>query len=126
MSQVNAWVDAWIKVLRVQESEVTEQTLSPDILVLAYHAGVGGPETRIEGRDAVYHWITRAPKDQFIFERTSAQKGTPTDRLPAGELFIDATYRLSVVGDDFTNTGRWKLVIAGNRIAGVLHEPQPV
>ena len=126
MSVSKQWIGRWIDVLDAQDRAVTEKSLAPDILVLAYHEGVGGPQTRLEGLEAVFHWLTRAPKGCFIFECLTGSIGGDAPELPEGELTIKGQYKVSVVDDDFTNTGEWTLVIRGELIVGVLHEPQPI
>ena len=126
MSASQVWIDRWIEMLDTQDPEFAATYLSPDICVLAYHQGAGGPQTRFDGRDAVVHWVQNAPKGAFIFERLSDNEAPPSDELPPGELTIEAEYRVTTSTGDFTNKGNWTLVVSDGAIAGVLHVPQPL
>ena len=126
MSESKLWIDRWIKVLHTQDVDLASTYLSPDICVLAYHQGEGGPQTRFDGRDAVVRWVKNAPLGSFIFERLSDNQASPSSELPAGELTVEGDYRVTRSTGDFTNTGHWTLVISNDAIAGVLHVPQPI
>jgi|GEM_PF-3906801 len=126
MSESKKWIDRWINVLNTQDADLAATLLSPNIRVRAYHLGAGGPETIIDGLEAVIHWTQRLPAGSFSFERISDSIGSAIDVLPPGDLTVQGQYRVCLTEGDFSNTGKWTISISDDVIVGILHVPQPL
>ncbi len=126
MTPADTWIERWIDLMETQDRARATELLAPEIKILAYQSGEGGPLTTFDGVDAVYEWITKPSKGRFVFKKLLAKPGPVCEGLPEADLTVHASYRVHHPESDFTNTGHWEMAIVGERIVGLLHAPKPL
>lgn len=118
----------WVRLLDRQEMAEAPSVLAQDVTIFASQEGRGGPVTLLDGLERVSAWIDKAPAERFGYELVAWRPAPPRPELPAADRTVWARYRVFQRdgGSDFENWGEWHLAIAGGRVVGVAHEPDPL
>jgi len=128
MSAYRSLLETWTRYINEQDLEAGLAATSDDIRIVAFHEGVGGPESVIEGRASVDVWVQKPAKGRYELS-INWDEVTDTDsdpRMRDCDAYVRAPFTISIVQTDWagwTNQAVWTVGIRDGRILDVIHEP---